>query len=85
MTKNYSDRINQHVDYQTFEVLMCKHKYAATWRDKSQLTWVHGLLEEVCELMLSLIGLHDGPVDHELMQIAAICMNWREYRAEQPR
>ena len=85
MTMNRSDRITQHVTKKTFEVLLCKHKHATTWRDKSQLTWVCGLLEEVCELMLSLVGLHDGPVDHELMQIAAICMNWREYRAEQPR
>lgn len=76
-------RLSPHITDQTLEVLKCKHEHATTWRNKSQLTWVRGLLEEVCELLLALIGLHAGPVDHELMQIAAICMNWREHCEEQ--
>lgn len=56
--------------------LMYKHRY--TWRDRSQWYWMYRLLLEVGELGLSLIGLHRGPVEWELLQISSICLNWRE-------
>lgn len=54
--------------------LMSKHK--TYWRDKSDWYWMWRLSQEVLELFGSLIGLHKDPVKWELMQIAAICMNW---------
>lgn len=64
-------------------VVALKEKHCKTWRDKSQLYWAVGLLEEVVELIGALLGLHKGPVEWELMQISAICMNWIELRNPQ--
>lgn len=64
-------------------VVELKEKHSQTWRDKSQLYWAFGLLEEVIELIGALLGLHKGPVEWELMQISAICMNWIELRNPQ--
>ena len=63
-------------------VLGLKESHRKTWRKEPQRKWVFGLLEEVWELLLSLIGLHEGPPDWELAQIAAICMNWMEMRED---
>ena len=65
------------------QVAQLKQKHKCTWRDKPQWYWMLGLLEEVVELGLTLIGLHEGPVEWELLQIAAICLNWIEYRQKQ--
>lgn len=62
------------------EVEKLKNKHSATWQDRSEQYWLMGLLEEVVELIGSLLGLHRGPVEWELKQIAAICMNWIELR-----
>lgn len=51
-----------------------------TWRNKHQWFWFLSLLEEVLELGLSLLGLHKDRPEHELKQIAAICINWWDYR-----
>ena len=51
-----------------------------TWRDKSEWRWVRGLLTEVIELLLSLVGLSGHPAERELMEIASICMNWGDWR-----
>jgi lipid-A-disaccharide synthase-like uncharacterized protein len=58
--------------------LMEEHK--ATWRNKPEWFWFLSLLEEVFELLGALIGWHKDPVKWELMQIAAICMNWIDMR-----
>lgn len=63
------------------QVLELQQKHALTWRDRPEWYWALGLLEEVAELILSLAGLHVGPPEWELKQIAAICLNWLEYRA----
>ena len=60
-----------------------KEQHEDTWRDRPQWYWMLGLLEEVIELGLSLMGLHEGPVEWELLQIAAICLNWIEYRGKE--
>ena len=64
-------------------IIELKEKHHQTWRDKSQTYWVFRLIEEVVELIGSLLGLHKGPVEWELMQISAICMNWIELRNPQ--
>jgi hypothetical protein len=65
------------------EVIELKEKHCKTWRNRSQFYWTVGLLEEVAELIGALVGVHRGPVELELKQIAAICMNWLEMRLEQ--
>ena len=62
------------------EALKLKERHRNTWRNRSNLFWLIGLLEEVGELTLSLIGLHKHPPDLELKQIATIALNWLEKR-----
>jgi hypothetical protein len=57
-------------------------KYQSYWRDKSDWYWFFRLLQEFWELFGSLAGWHKDPVKWELMQIAAICLNWM-YKREQ--
>ena len=64
------------------QVLELQQKHRLTWRDKPEWYWLCGLLEEVLELAGALCGLHAGPVEWELQQIAAICLNWLEYRKD---
>lgn len=59
-----------------------KQMHCCTWRDRGQLKWALGLLEEVAELLLALVGLHGDSPDWELKQIAAIAWNWLEMRQE---
>lgn len=59
-------------------ILSLKEEHKATWRGKGICLWYLGLLEEVIELGLALVGLHHGPVDRELLQIATIAANWLE-------
>lgn len=59
-----------------------RRQHRTTWRTRKQGFWLFGLLEEIAELILALAGLHKDGVDWELLQIAAICMNWMEMRAE---
>ena len=60
----------------TIATIRLQQKYKTYWRDKSDWYWLWRLFQEVCELFGSLIGLHKDPVKWELMQIAAICLNW---------
>jgi len=62
------------------QVLELKRQHNSTWRGRSQLKWAFGLLEEVMELLLALVGLHKDSADWELRQIATIAMNWLERR-----
>ncbi len=62
-------------------VIQLKREHRYTWRDKPDWFWWLGLLEEMWELALALIGLHRHSPDSELRQIAAIAMNWLEKRA----
>jgi len=64
------------------KVIGLKRVHSQTWRDCGQLKWTVGLLEEVWELLLALVGLHRHSPDWELRQIAAIAMNWLEMREE---
>ncbi len=64
------------------QIISLKYEHAETWRDKSDWFWLLGLCEEVIELGLSMLGLHKGPTDWEITQIAAIAMNWLEKRQQ---
>jgi hypothetical protein len=66
----------------TTETIELKERHKTTWRDKPEWYWFISLLEEFIELGLSLIGLHKHKPELELSQIAAICLNWLEMRAE---
>jgi hypothetical protein len=61
-------------------VINLKEKHKATWRDKPEAYWLARLVEEIGELASALVGHHEHSPDYELRQIAAICMNWLEYR-----
>lgn len=65
-----------------FGVLDLKEQHKATWRDLPESYWFHRLMQEVEELGLSLANNHKDPPEWELKQIAAICLNWLEMRAE---
>lgn len=50
------------------------------WRDKPDWFWFWKLLKEFRELASALLGIHKDSPEWELMQIAAICLNWLEKR-----
>ena len=64
----------------TLFTLELKERCANYWRDKDQAYWFARLVQEVGELGSSLVGDHADSPDWELSQIAAICLNWLEYR-----
>lgn len=61
-------------------IVLLKDKHRQTWRDRDEGYWFQQLVGEVGELGLSLANDHEHTPDHELEQIAAICMNWLEMR-----
>jgi hypothetical protein len=64
-----------------FDVLDLMIEHGETWRDEPESIWLDGLREEVDELASALNGIHDHTPEHELRQIAAICLNWLDMRA----
>ena len=63
-----------------WRVLRLKDSHKSTWANKPTWYWFVGLLEEMFELLLALMGLHKDSPEHELRQIATIAMNWLEKR-----
>lgn len=63
-----------------YQVLLLRHKHKHTWRGKPETYWFAALAEEFGELGSALNGKHADSTDHELRQIAAICLNWLEMR-----
>ncbi len=61
-------------------VIHLAREHAQTWQDRRQWYWARGLLEEVGELLLALLGLHRHSPIYELMEISSICLNWIVYR-----
>lgn len=57
-------------------LLTMQKKYAKTWRDEDEQFWCRRLREEIDEVVLTLLGKHDGPLEHELYQVASIAINW---------
>jgi hypothetical protein len=64
------------------EVLSTKFRYGDKWRDQPETYWLARLVEEIGELAGAMVGDHPDPVDHELVQIASIGLNWLEMRAK---
>jgi hypothetical protein len=62
------------------------HDALWTWRNKTNLEWMLGILEEYVELGLSLLGLHRHPPEYEVAQIVSCHINFvrhlRRKRAE---
>lgn len=65
------------------ETIKLKEQHRETWRSEPDSYWFARLVQEVGELGSSLVGDHDDPAEWELMQIAAICLNWLEARDPQ--
>lgn len=57
-------------------VIALADKYSETWRDKDDAYWFYRVNQEVGELGSVLAGDHDDAKEWELMQIAAMCINW---------
>jgi len=55
-------------------------QHKETWRGDPESVWLEGLKEEIEELSQSLEGNHNHSPEHELRQIAAICLNWLDMR-----
>lgn len=57
-----------------------------TWRDQPEMYWLSRLMEEVGELAMALNDRHERDLppdpDLELREIASICINWLEMRAQ---
>lgn len=62
------------------DVIALKEKYRELWRERPESFWLARLMQEVGELASVLAGDHSDPLEHELKQIAAICLNWLEMR-----
>lgn len=61
-------------------ILFNSHKSRGTWREKDDLYWLAGLMEEAGELAESLIEDDQQNADHELRQIASTALNWLDKR-----
>ncbi len=55
-------------------------KYRGYWYEKSEWYWLKRLLEEVWELIGTMVGWHKHSTDLELSQISTITANWLEMR-----
>lgn len=62
------------------DVLRIAEQCAEKWKDTPEMYWVSRLNQEVNELEMSLIGEHDDPPEHELIQIASIALNMLKRR-----
>lgn len=69
--------------YHEERVIEHRIKYKNKWRNRSNLYWLWRLLQEVAELIGSLMRLHKHKPEVELYQIASICINWLEMRSNQ--
>jgi hypothetical protein len=82
MVAKITDQVPVVVDRAAAMIYNCAEDHRDTWRDKPDRFWYLGLLEEVAELGLALLGWHKHPypdddtVDWELRQIGSIAMNW---------
>jgi len=62
------------------KVIDLAEHYKKWGRDEPESTWMNLLVEEVGELGAALNGRHKHSPDYELVQIAAICINWLDKR-----
>lgn len=57
-------------------VLDLMRAHDETWVGDTEAEWMTGLYTEVKELSRALVGNHEDPPEWEVMQIAAIALNW---------
>ena len=57
-------------------VLELMRKHDTTWHELDRREWLLQFVGEVSELVLSENGKHRHPPELEMMQIAAIALNW---------
>ena len=63
-------------------VLDLKRRYATYWQQQPDEWWLARLLQEIGELADTLTGETNDLTEHELRQIASICLNWLDMRGE---
>jgi len=59
-----------------------KRRFRDHWRDEPDVYWFLRLMQEVGELADTFTEETQDPRDHELRQIASICMNWLDKRGQ---
>lgn len=64
-------------------VALVQHVLRDQWADKEPWFWLFHLDDEVGELDDSLEGNHPHPFEWELVQIAALCINWLRHHARE--
>ncbi len=69
--------------FENIEELAAIHWKRKALHTRPDWRWYLGLLEEVIELGLSLLGLHHHTPESEMCQIASICGNWMWKRANE--
>lgn len=74
--------INKTHREETDPVEKFKQKYKNKWRDKPDSYWFYRLSQEVGELGSVLARDHEDTIEHELAQIASICLNWLDKGTE---
>lgn len=75
-----NEQIENPLDY----VLQFKWAHRYNWRDKSDAYWFDRLIKEITELQAALFSYHRDSAEHELAQVASICLNWLDYRLDIP-
>ncbi len=60
-------------------IVVTAARYSHHWHNRSIIYWFYRLLREVFELGLALLKIHSEPPEHELVQIASICINFINY------
>lgn len=56
------------------------NKYKDKWQNKDDYYWLSRLQQEMAELTLVLDNQHKDTLEHELIQIATISINWLRKR-----
>jgi len=62
------------------KVLEMASYYETYWQDRDDQYWLRRFYQEASELTLSLDNLHNDSPEHELTQLASICINWLRLR-----
>jgi len=64
------------------QILQYRHRYRDYWRRQPEEWWLARLMQEVGELADTMTGETGDTRNHELRQIASICINWLDMRGE---
>lgn len=62
------------------KLIAMANEYTHHWVHKDDNYWLQRLMQEVGELASVMAGDHDDTMEHELLQIGSIALNWlRKY------